>query len=162
MELVMTMTIQEAMKNKGITRYQLSKTGGIPWATLADIYSGRTKLSRCSGSTLMKLSKALDLSREQLLALEVERKRPPEGAECQESGLPADLQKAIREYLEGERTKSKHLDCLWDELYGSINANQWGGEISPAQADSLRHKYLFSDETGYKDLSSEKSQTAGE
>ena len=41
---------------------------------------------------------------------------------------------------------SKHLDCLWDELYGSINANQWGGEISPAQADYLRSKYLFDDE----------------
>ena len=53
---------------------------------------------------------------------------------------------AIREYLEGERTHSKHLDCLWDELYGSINANQWGGEISPAQADYLRSKYLFEDE----------------
>lgn len=146
MKLVMDMTLQQVMKEKGLTRYQLSKTSGIPWATLSDICSGRTKLERCSGSTLMKLSGALGLSLEQLLALKVEEKRPPAETDAQEAGLPADLQKAIREYLEGERTHSKHLDCLWDELYGSINANQWGGEISPAQADYLRSKYLFEDE----------------
>ena len=146
MKLVMDMTLQQVMKEKGLTRYQLSKTSGIPWATLSDICSGRTKLERCSGNTLMKLSGALGLSLEQLLALKVEEKRLPAETDAQEAGLPADLQKAIREYLEGERTLSKHLDCLWDELYGSINANQWGGEISPAQADYLRSKYLFDDE----------------
>lgn len=146
MKLVMDMTLQQVMKEKGLTRYQLSKTSGIPWATLSDLCSGRTKLERCSGNTLMKLSGALGLSLEQLLALKVEEKRPPAETDAQEAGLPADLQKAIREYLEGERTHSKHLDCPWDELYGSINANQWGGEISPAQADYLRSKYLFEDE----------------
>ena len=39
-----------------------------------------------------------------------------------------------------------YLDCLWDELYGSINANQWGWEISKEQADYLRAKYLFEPE----------------
>ena len=39
-----------------------------------------------------------------------------------------------------------YLDCLWDELYGSINANQWGWEISKEQADYLRAKYLFEQE----------------
>ena len=146
MKLVMDMTLQQVMKEKGLTRYQLSKTSGIPWATLSDICSGRTKLERCSGNTLMKLSGALGLSLEQLLALKVEEKRLPAETDAQEAGLPADLQKAIREYLEGERTHSKHLDCLWDELYAAINATQWGGEISPAQADYLRSKYLFDDE----------------
>ena len=41
-----------------------------------------------------------------------------------------------------------YLDCLWDELYGSINANQWGWEISKEQADYLRAKYLFEQEEG--------------
>lgn len=76
MKLVMDMTLQQVMKEKGLTRYQLSKTSGIPWATLSDICSGRTKLERCSGSTLVKLSGALGLSLEQLLALKVEEKRP--------------------------------------------------------------------------------------
>ena len=72
MKLVMNMTLQQVMKEKGLTRYQLTKTSGIPWATLSDICSGKTKLERCSGNTLMKLSGALGLSLEQLLALKVE------------------------------------------------------------------------------------------
>ena len=63
-----------------------------------------------------------------------------------ESNLPPDIQKAIREYLEGEREKVSYLDCLWCELYGSINANQWGGRITIEQADYLRNKYLFDTE----------------
>ena len=39
-----------------------------------------------------------------------------------ETNLPADLQKAVQDYLEGIRNQVTYLDCLWDELYGSINA----------------------------------------
>ena len=63
-----------------------------------------------------------------------------------ETNLPADLQKAIQDYLEGIRTQSSVLDCLWDELYGSINASQWGWEIAKEQANYLRAKYLFEPE----------------
>ncbi len=47
-----------------------------------------------------------------------------------EINLPAAIQKDIDAYLEGIRTQSSVLDCLADELYGSINASQWGWEIS--------------------------------
>ena len=60
-----------------------------------------------------------------------------------EPWLPPDIQKAVREYLEGERETVSYLDCLWCELYGSINANQWGGRITIEQADYLRGKYLY-------------------
>ena len=63
-----------------------------------------------------------------------------------EIDLPADLQKAIDDYLEGIRAQVTYLDCLADELYGSINANQWGWDISKEQADYLRQKYLFGPE----------------
>ena len=63
-----------------------------------------------------------------------------------EIDLPADLQKAIDDYLEGIRAQVTCLDCLADELYGSINASQWGREISKEQADYLRQKYLFEPE----------------
>ena len=63
-----------------------------------------------------------------------------------EIDLPADLQKAIDDYLEGIRAQVTYLDCLADELYGSINANQWGWDISKEQADYLRQKYLFEPE----------------
>lgn len=35
------------------------------------------------------------------------------------------------------------MDCLWGELYGSINACQWGDEITKEHADYLRNKYLY-------------------
>ena len=119
MKLVMDMTLQQVMKEKGLTRYQLSKTSGIPWATLSDICSGRTKLERCSGNTLMKLSGALGLSLEQLLALKVEKKRPPAETDAQEAGLPADLQKAIREL-----TKDKTILMIAHRLSTVRTADQ--------------------------------------
>lgn len=48
----MHMTIQQILREKGLSRYQLSKRSGIPWATLADICSGKTALTRCSAGTL--------------------------------------------------------------------------------------------------------------
>ena len=63
-----------------------------------------------------------------------------------EIDLPAAIQKDIDAYLEGIRNQVTYLDCLWDELYGSINASQWGWEITKEQADYLRQKYLFGPE----------------
>ncbi len=60
--------------------------------------------------------------------------------------MSAAIQKDIDAYLEGIRSQVTYLDCLWDELYGSINASQWGWEISKEQADYLRAKYLFEPE----------------
>lgn len=59
-----------------------------------------------------------------------------------EADLPASIQKAIAELLQGEKEQVLHLDCLSDELYGAINANLWGGCITEEQADYLRSKYL--------------------
>ena len=56
-----------------------------------------------------------------------------------ETNLPAAIQKDIDAYLEGIRSQATYLDCLADELYGSINASQWGWEISKEQALSLIH-----------------------
>lgn len=70
----------------------------------------------------------------------------PEDKSYLECGLPEDLKEAIRNYLQGEREHSSLLDCLWGELYGAINANQWGDVITKEQADYLRAKYLFEEE----------------
>ena len=36
-----------------------------------------------------------------------------------------------------------YLDCLWNELYGSINADLWAGYITEEQANYLRKEYLY-------------------
>ncbi len=60
-----------------------------------------------------------------------------------EKDLPPSLRSAIEEFIEGEKQDVSYYDCLWGELYGSINANQWDFTITKEQADYLRKKYLF-------------------
>ena len=67
------LTIQQVLREKGLSRYQLSKRSGVPWATLADICSGKTSLTRCTAGTLSKLSATLDIPMEQLLTMTVEQ-----------------------------------------------------------------------------------------
>lgn len=103
------MTIQQILREKNLSRYQLSKKSGVPWATLADICSGKTTLSRCSAGTLMKLSSTLNIPMEQLITLTVEKPQMHGGKPADrtylEKNLPASLDKALREYIQGERTR---------------------------------------------------------
>lgn len=127
--------------------YQLSKKSGIPWATIADIHLGRIRLDQCDTRTLFNLSKALGLQIEELLELEIEQEEntvimKPSGDTYLETGLPESIQKAIKDYLLGEREQVLYLDCLWGELYGAINSNMWAGLITEEQADYLREEYL--------------------
>lgn len=144
------MTINELIQEKRLSRYRLSKISGVPWATLSDLCSGKTKLKRCSAATLSKLSKALEISMEELLLLEAENSMDEDGRPKDkrylEKGLPESLQHSLDEYIQGEKEQVTHMDCLWGELYGSINACQWGGRITKEQADYLRDKYLFGEE----------------
>ena len=110
------MTIQQILREKNLSRYQLSKKSGVPWATLADICSGKTTLSRCSAGTLMKLSSTLDIPMEQLITLTVEKPQmhggKPTDRTYLEKNLPASLDKALREYIQGEKDKVSYMD-LW-------------------------------------------------
>ena len=59
-------------------------------------------------------------------------------------GLPEYLQHDLDAYKEGLKNKSDLLDCLWGELYGSINIAEINdGAITREHAEFLRNKYLF-------------------
>lgn len=61
-----------------------------------------------------------------------------------EYGLPGYLQHDLDAYKEGLQNGSNLLDCLWCELYSSINAAQIDdGAITSEHADYLRKKFLF-------------------
>lgn len=65
-----------------------------------------------------------------------------------EYGLPDYLQHDLDAYKDGLKSHSRLLDCLWGELYGSINmAEISDGLITPEHADYLRRKYLFGGNT---------------
>lgn len=61
-----------------------------------------------------------------------------------ETGLPEYFQHDLDAFKEGMENGSSLMDCLWGELYGSINAAQIDDrDISPEHADYLRKKHLF-------------------
>ena len=134
------MGIEELLKDKKMTKYRLSVKSGVPHATISDIFSGKTKIEKCSGETLYKLSKTLGISMEELVRdpiIQEEQKK------AYEYGLPEYLQKDLDAYKKGLKEHSSLLDCLWGELYGSINAAEISdGTISHEHAAYLREKYL--------------------
>lgn len=63
--------------------------------------------------------------------------------EAWEHGLPPYLQHDLDAYKEGLLTNSSFLDCLWCELYGSINGAEIDDQaITSEHAWYLRKKFL--------------------
>ena len=62
------MDISDLLEQKNITKYRLSKVSGVPFTTISEITTGKTKIKNCTGETLYKLAKALDVTMEDLLA----------------------------------------------------------------------------------------------
>ncbi len=140
------MRIDEVLKEKGLTKYRLSVLSGVPHATLSDLCSGKTSSGKCSVETIYKLAKTLGFSMERLVE-EVFREQPSL-QEIQERsyeyGLPDYLQHDLDAYKEGLKNGSTLLDCLWGELYGSINMAEISeGVITPEHANYLRQKFLW-------------------
>lgn len=135
------MIIEDLLARRNMTKYRLAVKAGVPHATLNDICSGKTKLEKCSAETVYKLAKALDVSMELLTEggiLQAERER------AYEYGLPDYLQHDLDTYKDGLKLHSGLIDCLWGELYGSINmAEISDGVITHEHADYLRKKYLY-------------------
>lgn len=140
------MRIDEVLKEKGLTKYRLSVLSGVPHATLSDLCSGKTSIGKCSVETIYKLAKTLGFSMERLV--EEVFGEQPSLQEIQERsyeyGLPDYLQHDLDAYKEGVKNGSTLLDCLWGELYGSINMAEISeGVITPEHANYLRQKFLW-------------------
>ena len=134
------MMIDDLLRERNMTRYRLAVTAGIPHATLNDICSGKTRLEKCSAETVYKLAKALGVSMELLTGSGI---RQTERERAYEYGLPAYLQHDLDAYKEGLKSGSPLMDCLWGELYGSINAAEiTDGAITHEHAQYLLQRYL--------------------
>ena len=135
------MDINAIIKEKGITKYRLAKESGVPHATLCDICSGKTHIGKCSADTLYRLARVLKVPMETLIKdefMKAERER------SYEYGLPKYLQHDLDAYKQGLKDGSTLIDCLWGELYGSINmAEISDGLITAEHANYLREKYLW-------------------
>jgi hypothetical protein len=88
-----------------------------------------------------KLAKALGVSMETLTEAGVYRTARERSYEY---NLPDYLQRDLDAYKDGFKNRSILMDCLWGELYGSINMAEINdGVITPEHADYLRQKYLW-------------------
>ena len=137
---VSQMIIDDLLKQRNMTRYRLAVEAGVPHTTLSDICSGKTRLEKCSAETVYKLAKALGVSMELLTGCGI---RQSERERAYEYGLPSYLQHDLDAYKDGLKHGSSLMDCLWCELYGSINAAEiTDGAITHEHAEYLRHRYL--------------------
>lgn len=135
------MMIEDLLFKRQMTKYRLAVLSGVPHATLNDICSGKTKLEKCSAETVYKLAKTLSVPMELLTEEGIHQSQREQAYEY---GLPEYLQHDLDAYKEGLKNHSSLLDCLWGELYGSINMAQISdGVITPEHADYLRKKFLF-------------------
>ena len=135
------MLISTILKEKNMTQYKLAVQSGVPQSTLSDILNGKTRIEKCSGETLYKLSLVLGVTIEELIQDSIERAAIERSWE---HGLPEYLQNDLDAYKKGLEEKSSLLDCLWGELYGSINCAEINDRsITSEHAQYLRDKFLF-------------------
>lgn len=63
-----------------------------------------------------------------------------------EKGLPGYLQRDLQNLKEGIKNNVTYLDCLINELQGSINSSFVDGDITEEQCDYLYKKYVRMEE----------------
>ena len=61
------MTLENILEKMEISKYRLAKESDVPYTTISDICSGRSQLEKCSAETIYRLSKALNISMEELI-----------------------------------------------------------------------------------------------
>ena len=67
------MFLDNLLQNAHLTKYKAAKLSNIPQTTISDIFSGKTRLSKCSAETVYKLSRTLNVSMERLMESELNR-----------------------------------------------------------------------------------------
>ena len=131
------MTFGDLLIKKNYIVYRLSKESGVPKTTIFDISSGKSNLLDCSGRNLLKISKCLGVSIEDLLSLDQELYNP-----SYDKNIPAFLAESIDNIKKAKKKKSSLIDCYLDETNSSINVCEIENLVSKEQADYLRKKYL--------------------
>ncbi len=135
------MIIDELLSEGSLTPEILSVRSGVSENVIKGIISRKIPLEDCSAATIAKLAQALKVSEEFLKEAELFRNYREQSFEY---GLPGYLQHDLDAYKDGVRNHSTLLDCLWCELYSSINiAEIDDGVITHEHADYLRNKFLF-------------------
>jgi len=70
------MTLNKLLKEKNLTKVQLSHLSQVPYSTISDIFNEKTSLEKSSVEVVLKIAKALDRSIEDLLEQSFKDKKP--------------------------------------------------------------------------------------
>lgn len=73
---------------------------------------------------------------------DIEIKRKPYNEEILEKNLPIYLERDIKKLKEGIQNNVSYIDCLINEVQGSVNSAWVDGDITEEQCDYLYEKYI--------------------
>ena len=149
------MNLQTMLSEKQMTMYRLSKISGVAKTTVIDICSGKSAIGGCNADTVLRLSRALGCTMEELMRIDnadydINTGKPKDDSYL-EKGLPKFLKKSLVAMIntwkiEDSGKRDLHFDIHWCELNADINSAETEQEISSEQAWYLRRKYLRMEE----------------
>ena len=67
------MTLKEQIAHHNTTMYRLAKDSGVPYSTINDICTGKSRIENASAGTVYRLAKALGTTADELIAPSFER-----------------------------------------------------------------------------------------
>ena len=149
------MNLQTMLTEKQMTMYRLSKVSGVAKTTVIDICSGKSSIGGCNADTVLRLSRALDCTMEELMQIDnaaYDRNTgKPKDDSYLEKGLPKYLSDSLSAMIkawkiEDSGKRDLHFDIYWCDLNADINSAEIEQEISSEQAWHLRRKYLRMEE----------------
>lgn len=138
-----------------MTMYRLSKESGVAKTTVIDICSGKSSIGGCNADTVLRLSRALGCTMEELMQIDnaaYDRNTgKPKDDSYLEKGLPKYLSDSLSAMIkawkiEDSGKRDLHFDIYWCDLNADINSAEIEQEISSEQAWHLRRKYLRMEE----------------
>lgn len=139
------------LEEKKMTMYRLSKLSGVAKTTVLDICSGKSSIGGCNADTVLRLSRALGCTMEELMQIDNanydKNTGKPKDDSYLEKGLPKYLSDSISSMMKSweiidNGKKDLHFDIFWCDLNADINWAETEQEISSEQAWYLRRKYL--------------------
>lgn len=115
------MTINELLREEKISKYRLSRVSGVPYTTINDICTGKTRIEKCSAETIYKIAKVFSISMEELIKDAVEEVSESTG-EFIEHILKDRKYMETYLYIRDEEKKSREILIEFTEEYpGAAN-----------------------------------------
>ena len=160
------MGLQKLLNERNISKYRLSQLSGVPKTTILDICSGKSTLENCTAKTVYRIALVLDCTVENLLMMSTgpyfDNKRVDVDKGIKKCSTDAGSNKrTLKDYgidfnvtktlendffalIDGVNNGDSYIDCLRDELLGSVHASYSAGLLSAQQAEFIERNFIFS------------------